>query len=211
MTPIQTRLQENFPTIQMTLVSLIVALVYENLVGAVSDHEGGSAVTPENYLFWSQCGFLTLTPLMYWFTLSLQTASIRAIFSPRDALLPIAPGIAFIILASTVGEGSGVSWIATAGVLFATGWFAFQEYGRLYEADPDAPGGIGAHQFSARIMFGIALILGVNALLLQTHAIGLIVSSISLWAATLLGVYAHVRWYSEWSHAVGMKHAKTAF
>ena len=46
MNAIETRIRENYPTILMTILSLIVALVYENLIGSMKERVGLFEVAP---------------------------------------------------------------------------------------------------------------------------------------------------------------------
>ena len=48
MTPIEKRLRDNFPAIQMTLVSLIAALIFETLICKMLDYQGAWLVFGEH-------------------------------------------------------------------------------------------------------------------------------------------------------------------
>ena len=49
MSEIEMRLRENYPTILMTLISLIVALVFETLISGMSEQSALGSVTVENF------------------------------------------------------------------------------------------------------------------------------------------------------------------
>lgn len=206
MTPIETRLRDNFPAIQMTLVSLIVALIFETLIGKMIDYHGAWLFTPEGFLFSSQCLYMAITPLMYWFTLSLQSASILVVFSPRHALSPILPGVIFFALVSTIDGTGQILWLYVCSTLSGAAWLVFGEHERLYCADPEASGTAGAHRISRRIMLGGGIIVASSAVLLQYQVVGNIVAGAALCIAAVLGIIAHQFWYAEWKRAVDIQH-----
>lgn len=202
MTPIEKRLRDNFPAIQMTLVSLIVALVFETLIGKMIDYEGAWLTSPEGFMFLSQCLFLATVSLMYWFTLSLQSASILVVFSPRHALSPILPGAIFFALVSTIGGNGLILWLYVCSTLSAAAWLVFGEHERLYMADPEASGQAGTHRISRLLMLCCGIIIAGSAALLQFEVLNLIPVSALLWVAVVLAVIAHQFWYAEWKRAV---------
>jgi hypothetical protein len=204
MTPIETRLRDNFPAIQMTLVSLIVALVVETLIGKMIDHKGGWLSSAEGFMFLSQCMFLATVSLMYWFTLSLQSASILVVFSPRHAMSPIVPGAIFFALVSTIDGAGLILWLYVCSTLSVAAWLVFGEHERLYEADPDATGKAGTHRVSRLLMLCSGIIIIGSAALLQYQVVSLVAVSALLWGAVVLALIAHQFWYAEWKRAVGV-------
>ena len=202
MTPIEKRLRDNFPAIQMTLVSLIVALVFETLIGKMIDYEGAWLSSSEGFMFLSQCVFLAIVSLMYWFTLSLQSASILVVFSPRHALSPILPGVIFFALVSTIGGNGLILWLYVCSTLSAAAWLVFGEHERLYITDPEASGGAGAHRISRRLMLCTGIIIVGSAALLQYKVVGLIPVGALLLVSAAIAVIAHQFWYAEWKRAV---------
>ena len=202
MTPIEKRLRDNFPAIQMTLVSLIVALVFETLIGKMIDYEGAWLSSSEGFMFLSQCVFLAIVSLMYWFTLSLQSASILVVFSPRHALSPILPGVIFFALVSTIGGNGLILWLYVCSTLSAAAWLVFGEHERLYITDPEASGGAGAHRISRRLMLCTGIIIVGSAALLQYKVVGLIPVGALLLVSAAIAVIAHQIWYAEWKRAV---------
>lgn len=204
MNAIETRLRENYPPILMTLVSLVVALVYENLISGMAGQRDVWSPTPENFFLWAQCVFLAVSPLMYWFTLSLHSAAIRVVFSPRDAFAAIGAGLFFFFLASNLGATQVAVWMFAAGTLFVNGWFAFREYGRLYASDPEASGNVGTHRSAGRMMLASGVLMVGCAILLQAETVGLVTSGAVLLVAVAVGTIAHVRWYAEWKGATGL-------
>ena len=204
MTPIEKRLRDNFPAIQMTLVSLIVALIFETLIGKILDYQGAWLSSPEGFLFLSQCLFVATASLMYWFTLSLQSASFLVVFSPRHALSPIMPGVIFFALVSTIGGNGLILWLYVCSTLSGAAWLVFGEHERLYIADPEASGKTGSHLISRLLMLCAGIAIAGSAALLQIEVIGLLTVSALLWVAVILALIAHQFWYAEWKRAVGI-------
>lgn len=54
MTEIESRLTGTYPALQMTMISLIVALVYEKLIESVQAQHQLWVATPDNFLLWGQ-------------------------------------------------------------------------------------------------------------------------------------------------------------
>ena len=104
MTEVEPRISANYPALQMTLISLIVALVYEKLIDSAQAQEQLWTATPDNLLLWSQLCAIAIWPLEYWFTTSLSSISVRTFFRPRDAVGPVAPALTFFMLASSIGD-----------------------------------------------------------------------------------------------------------
>ena len=109
-TEVETRLAANFPALRMMMISLIVALSYEKLIESFQAADGLWVATPENLLLWSQFLMMSAAPLEYWFTTSLSSASLRTVFRPRNAIGPLAPALAFFVLASNIGRWDPSIW-----------------------------------------------------------------------------------------------------
>ncbi len=89
MTVIETRFRENYPNIFMMMISLIIGLLYENLVGAMAGLDGLWKQDAESFFLWTQCLTLATLPLLFWFTQTLTSAAMRAVFVPRMVMNPI--------------------------------------------------------------------------------------------------------------------------
>jgi len=189
----------------MTFVSLIVALVYENLVGSIVAHGVSWPTTSFDVLFWVQCLVVATTPLMYWFTTSIVSASIRIAFSPRDTLLVILPGPVFMMLAASIGSsGTELVWAFAASLLYGSAWLVFREYERLYTLDDEATHIVGPHLVSRRLMLSAGTFMTACTLLVYIDVVPIDVISVALVSSMLAAIYAHTIWYREWRLIAGI-------
>ena len=127
---IDLRVRQNYPALLMMLVSLIVALVFENLIGVIRERPVLWGASPETLFFWSQCLVGLTGPLCYWFTLSLSASAVRAVFSPQDTVASILAAIAFNALVAGIDSFEPAVWLGVFAFLFATAWLSFRQYGR---------------------------------------------------------------------------------
>lgn len=205
---IDLRVRQNYPALLMMLVSLIVALVFENLIGVIRERPVLWDARPETFFFWSQCLVGLVGPLCFWFTLSLSASAVRAVFSPRDTVASILAAIAFNALVAGIGAIEPVVWLVVFGFLFGTAWLAFRGYGSVYARDPLVRGDISTHRGSGRIMMMSAgLCVAPAALLLHLGVIGLLGASVGVVSATTAVVAGHVKWFREWQAATGVASA----
>ncbi len=210
MTEVERRLRENYPGILMMIVSLFVALVFENLVERMANRPEVLRLTGENLFFFAQCLYIAVMAIYYWFNISLHSSSIRGVFQPRDALVPLPPAIAFLVLASTVGtEATGV-WIAFAAALAATAWLAFRELGRHYADDPQVLGGTGTHNPSGAIHLAATLVLMTYLASTTVVATGPATGAAATVVALGCVVVGQAVWYREWKAAVGLPRGESA-
>ncbi len=204
MSVIEARLGENYPAIFMTMVSLIVALVYENLVSAFGDFRDLGSPTPENIFVWAQFFVLTFAPLEFWFTQSVHAACVRPVFTPRHALVPIIAAVALNFFVSTIGAGHAVAWMYVSPILIMTAWVAFRDFGRLYAEDDEIPGGVDSHRASGLIHLVAGAAMLPFAGLLHAGRIGLGTAALVIVTGGLATIVGHVVWYREWRRAAGL-------
>ena len=86
---VENRVRRNYPSLLIMMVSLIVALVFENLVAAIREQSALWDGSPESFFFLSQCFIMLVGPMTYWFTFSLHSPSSETTFNPRDILSSI--------------------------------------------------------------------------------------------------------------------------
>ncbi len=204
---IDLRVRQNYPALLMMLVSLIVALVFENLVGVIRERPVLWDASPETLFFWSQCLVGLAGPLCYWFTLSLSASAVRAVFSPRDTVASILAAVAFNALVAGIGSFAPSVWLLVFAFLFARAWLAFRGYGKVYARDPLVGGDVSTHRGSGRMMVGAGLFVAAAALFLHIEVIGLLGASAGVVTATAFVVAAHAMWFREWQAATGVASA----
>jgi hypothetical protein len=200
---IEARLSENYPGIFMTILSLIVALVYENLIGAMKEQKNLWTWTAETAFLWSQCAFLVMAPLTFWFAHSLQSCSVRRVFARADAIVPILAAIMFNVLASNLGTHLATSWLLIAGLLAAAAWVAFGQFGRHYVEDGTLSSGPDPHRWSRRLMVAIGSNFIALAISLHFGVIGFgTAATVLLLLTPLAATTIFSVWYQEWRRAV---------
>jgi hypothetical protein len=101
------RLRENYPTVQMTILSLIIALVYENLVGEMRAQQNIWVWSEETLFVWSQCAFMLVGPAAFWFAYSLFTCTVRPGFLREDAFAPVGAALFFNVMVANLGTDHG--------------------------------------------------------------------------------------------------------
>ncbi len=201
MTETETRVANNFPALQMTLISLIVALVYEQLIESVQGQDGLFTLSEPNLLLWAQFLAIAIWPLEYWFTTSLSSSSVRTVFRPRSALGPLSPALLFFGLASNTGAWNPALWLTVAALLHGAAWFALGEQGRHYALDPSLCGGADAHRLSRSLMLASGVVLAAAALFLQMDVLGPAPVGAGIVVALGISLTAHAKWYGEWRRA----------
>lgn len=204
MTIVEKRFRSSFPTIHMTMISLIVALLYENLVSGMRDLEGLWEGDAESFFLWAQCFVLTINPLLFWFTQTLNSAALRAVFVPRLALVPVLVAAALFFFVSNLGLEHASAWLYGWGVLTSLAWVAFRDFGSLYESDGDTPGGLTSHKRSGAVMVATGLVVLCGAVLSQLGQVEAAGAGVFLLVCLVGAVGAHYLWYAEWKIAVGM-------
>ncbi|MCZ6641480.1 MAG: hypothetical protein O7F71_07885 [Gammaproteobacteria bacterium] len=111
----RSHIRDHFTTLQLTLLSIIVALVLENLLGAFWDRETPGVVDLTTVLWWLQVGLVLLSALSAWagFALTLTSRSRRANFV--DVLAPFALLITLNLAIGVLHPGSLSAYLLAIG------------------------------------------------------------------------------------------------
>ncbi len=193
------RLRENYPAIQITILSLIIALVYENLISEMRAQPVLFEYSPEVAFLWGQCVFMIASPAIFWFAHSLFACSVRPVYSRADALAPIGAALAFNVMVANLGASSGAYWMMGMGLLAAIGFFALGQFNGGYRSDSEVSVSTDAHTLSRRIMFVLGLGTVLVAGLLQAGILGYAVAGGFMALASCVGVFGILSvWYREW-------------
>ncbi len=204
MTVTEARFRDNYPTIYMTMISLIVGLLYENLVGQMQELPALWRGGPESFFVWVQCAALVSQPLLFWFTQTVNAASVRAMFSPRLAMIPILASTSLFFFVSNIGAEHALAWLYVWGFLYIAAFASFRDFGTLYEQDPDAPGGQWAHRRSGLGMLSTGAVVLGGAVAFHLEVFGLLGAGAFLAVGSLASIASHAVWYGEWKSAVGV-------
>lgn len=108
-------IRDHFTTVQLTLLSIIVALVLENLLSAFWDREASSVVDLTTALWWLQVALVLLSALSAWagFTFALSTNSRRVDFV--DVLAPFALLITLNLAIGVLHPGNISAYLLAIG------------------------------------------------------------------------------------------------
>ncbi len=202
MSVIDTRLRANYPTAQITIISLIVALAYENLIQAMGSDSDAWTMTPRSFFVWCQCLFMINAPAMAWLKLTLDGSTLRLAYSPFDGLMALLAGIAFIVLASAIGVAHAEVWMTAAALIHLNAWGYWRYQDRRYARDPDAAPAAGAHRHGTRLLLLSGLGIAVATGLFHYSLLGLVAAGLTLIVAAILMDCGHYLWYRDWKRVL---------
>ena len=155
------KIREHYPTMYMTIVSVVVALVFENLFAAMKERDDLWSFS--SALLWVEAGAVVLSGVLFWFHSLLFSASIRQLFSLRDAINPFVVLFVLNILVASISTEFSMFFLFWAFTM-ATGVVTWGYWERLYEAERGDPSARGSFRTVRLISGGIALaVLGVSA------------------------------------------------
>ena len=128
-------------------------------LGAIGELVGGVAVM----VLWVEAGAVVLSGVLFWYHSSLFSASIRQVFSLRDAINPFVVLFVLNILVASISTEFSMFFLFWAFTM-ATGVVTWGYWERLYEAERGDPSAHGSFRTVRLISGGIALaVLGVSA------------------------------------------------
>ena len=112
---LRVQIRDHFTTVQLTLLSIIVALVLENLLSAFWERELPGALSIATFLWWSQAALVFLSALSTWsgFALGLSTAQRSVTFV--DIIAPFALLIALDLAIGFMHPASVAAYLLAIG------------------------------------------------------------------------------------------------
>ncbi len=113
---LRSHIRDHFTTVQLTLLSIIVALVLENLLSAFWDRETPDQFDLTTALWWFQVALILLSSISAWagFGLSMSVNSRRVNFV--DVLAPFALLIALNLAVGVLHPGNIAAYLLAIGV-----------------------------------------------------------------------------------------------
>ncbi len=134
---IRTQAKDMFPTIYLTMISMIQALALEVLWSAVSEREYLRAWNSEAVIGWLQVAAMALLLFYIWNAFATTVIRYRWVFSTRDSAVPFVAGIAQFSLIGLIQPGTVHVWfyVFAATMVFFV-WFIWRAV-RSILSEPD--------------------------------------------------------------------------
>jgi hypothetical protein len=160
---IRQRLRVHFAGVQLTLLSVVVALILENLLGAYRDRPQPFDAAVDAWLFWLQASLILASAVSMWagFALSLSISSRRP--TPVDFIAPFGLLIAMNLAIGAMNPPLPGSFLVAAGAasLLASG-IVYLDYRWAGTRGTDGPFaafvlqfGLAGWTFAAAALYGI--------------------------------------------------------
>lgn len=137
MNKIRTRAQFHFPTVLLTLISIIQALALELLWSKIVESDWLWAFDMPALIAWGMIMAAFLGILQIWVMYS--TMVMGFIWQPylRDSIIPFIIGIQQFMLVALIGEEFNTLWLYVLGSIFITGnWVSHSSFRRARQ-DPE--------------------------------------------------------------------------
>jgi hypothetical protein len=185
------RAREALPAIRITLVSIIVALVFENLLEVLSANPYLWTVTIEGLLTWLRTLATTATVILIWLGMALMITVIDRAPFPRDFLLPVVLLALLHVLIGTIESESAHAWLyaAAGGQVIGASmiWLDARGDARIQAR----PANRRAWALSVRFQVTLAALTWLGAMLVHAGVLDAR-AGVVLTAAYLLGQSIHV-------------------
>jgi len=137
MQSIRERTKEHFPSVLLTLLSIIQALALELLWSRVHAHDyfwnGGMPAV----VGWTQAAVLLLGIFQVWLFYTSMVMRFRWVPSVQDSALPFAIGILEFSIVELMGPETMSLWLVAFAMVFALSIFASQSVFKRARLDPD--------------------------------------------------------------------------
>lgn len=120
MSSMSDRAQEHFPTVLLTLISIIQALALELLWAKILDSEFLWTFDRDALLGWGMISVALLGILQIWVTYSFMVMGFRWMPTLRDSIFPFIIGIQEFMLISLISDEFGGIWLYVLASVFIT-------------------------------------------------------------------------------------------
>lgn len=137
MSKIRSRAQANFPTVLLTLISIIQALALELMWSKIVESEWLWAFDMSALIGWGMILVTLLGILQIWVMYS--TMVMGFVWQPylRDSIVPFIIGIQEFMMVSLIGEEFNTLWLYVLGSIFISGnWVSHSSFRRARQ-DPE--------------------------------------------------------------------------
>lgn len=121
MTAADQALRQHFPSVYLTLISILIALAIETLLGKLAGFEGLFVWSGARAVVWGQAGLILLIAALYWWVAVRWVCSIPWPFSFFDTVGSFGLLVALHFLVTFVGSQSG-DWFVALGLMSLASW-----------------------------------------------------------------------------------------
>jgi hypothetical protein len=185
-TSYQNELRRHFPTIYLTLISILVALAIEGLLERMYELPSLYLLSSSSVLAWLQISIVLSIAALFWWVIARWASTLPWVFGFFDALAPLVLLVVLHILADSVGTNAD-RWFGALGAVAIGGSINYAVSARralALSAQADARSSV---LFPAAIPAGVGIVaivgtaIGLGALgtgsqiLLNTAVIGVLV------------------------------------
>lgn len=198
------RIGSYYPTIYMTIASIVVALAFENLFALLKAHE--ELWSRAGFLVWAQAVMVVFIGVMFWYHSSLFSASMRRIFSLADAFNPFLVLFALNAMVASMERDHFALFFVLTGLNMATGPIVFRGWGRIYAAERNQPALVHVFRRAGHRALGLAIVNlsvgmgGAFGVVPEPVAAAIGISTIAVAIAVFLPA-----WERAWSEATGVQ------
>lgn len=212
MQEIQARIKEMFPSIYLTLVSMIQAIALEALFSHAQELDVLWSRTAAGVSTWLQV-FFTFHVIFYtWLVYSQGVVAMRWVLGFRDAFFPFAIGALEFLVIATTGPDTVPLWFGAAGLAFLTGAWVFG-FGIQRARQESENREVTARISVTRVMGPIAALAAICLIAAVLSQIGIAGPRAILLLAVLsnsLMVVATILWVRTWRGILGSAREATA-
>ncbi len=201
MTDVGSRAKEAFPSLNITLVGMIVAIALEALVGRLREVDAAFTLTGESLAIWLQGIFVFQVAFYLWVAYAVLAFLARWSMRWVDFVAPFFLGVVMFALSPLIGTERMDAWFGLIGLGFISGTWVFLRNVALAASDPE-----NVYFNDTRYRrTGAALLAGVGATgLLGAAFVGLLATS---WLAVPILILenaliagASVVWIRWWTY-----------
>ena len=203
MSDVRQRIADQFPSVYITLASVMVGLILEDLVSIVREADAlGSAGGTAR--FWVQVAYSGLASVAAWSSLSHTAMARRKVPGPRDTLSVYFVFVYLFLLNSVVGSAAHVWFYAAAGYLGLSVFSVYDFSRTLPREDPALQGFRDIWSVRGPLPFNLVSLAVAAFAGAASHAgvLGAGGETLGMIAVLVLLVAWLVRAYRIWFHAI---------
>lgn len=137
MEAIRKRAKELFPSIYLTLVSIIQSLALGYLLSSLKDSQQFWTLNSESLIAWLQIAAMCQIIFLIWHEYVVGVISFQWVLGISDSIIPFGFGISQFALISFINPSTLYLWLYSMGVLNGIALFAYKNMYRKAKRDTD--------------------------------------------------------------------------
>lgn len=134
---IHERIKDNFPTVLITLLSIVQALALELLWNHIIDADYLFEPGLEALLWWMQVLATLIGVMLIWLVYAMNAMRFRWLPGTMESIFPFIVGIIQFIVVADLGPGNVGEWLVSMAVIFLMMVWSAQSSLRRARQDPD--------------------------------------------------------------------------